>query len=76
MTNQEGYAVVASKALADGDYMRQLVADPKGVLRAAGVDTGDAVITANLDNAAHTLAIKATNAGANWKGSISLELVK
>jgi hypothetical protein len=76
MALQASVFTVVEKAIADGDYMRKLVADPKGTLAAAGVDTGNADITMDLNNQAHTLAIKATNAGANWKGSISLDLSK
>lgn len=75
IANDPNLLGVIKNAVSDGDFMRKLVADPDTTLKNHGVDLGSSSVTFNLDNAGHSLDIKVTNAGANWKGTLNLELV-
>lgn len=75
IANDPNLISVIKHAVTDGDFMRKLVANPDATLKNNGVDLGNSSVTFNLDNAGHALDIKVTNAGANWKGTLNLELI-
>jgi hypothetical protein len=64
------------RAISDQGYRQNLLKDPSGTLKSAGVDTGGAKVDLSWVESTNSLNIHITNGGANWSGAILLKIEK